>query len=230
VKLYMRDDDMPLSKVAGKEVAEAVNRELKAINAQFTVEPFSQFKIWALALILPQLPDQIEGKTPLDMQLWDRAKKAGKRTAALETPEQQCAGLDELTLGEQKQLLKATLGIMRKGRELKVYAYGELVDAYLEGDAAKIDGIMAKLSYLGISIDKALSDKLLEKLIHVRNRGMAETIAKALSTPDADSCFFAAGVAHYVGKKSVGEILRAEGYTVTRVAAGQGARLLRVSK
>jgi uncharacterized protein YbaP (TraB family) len=63
----------------------------------------------------------------------------------------------------------------------------------------------------------SLLDKLVEKVLYVRNQGMTETILKALAKPDTGSCFFAAGVGHYVGEKSVKELLQSAGYTVTRV-------------
>ena len=92
-----------------------------------------------------------------------------------------------------------------------------MIDAYLKGDSEELAKLITQNSYLGVSMDEAFSKKFTKHLIYIRNEGMAKTIIKDLKADRSKSCFFAAGAGHYVGKKTVGDLLKKNGYTVTRV-------------
>ena len=215
--MYMRKDDKSLVQLVGQDMVKALNEELKAINPALNDQPFQKMKLWALALSLSQIGDQLKGGQPLDMQLWQRAHKAGKKTGALETPQGQAGQLDKFTIDEQKELLSVTLKMMKLSRQKKVKLYQEMVDAYLAGDKEAIEKQFDKSAYMGIKINEELNKKFLNLLLHQRNKEMAKSIQKALSQPDAGSFFFAAGTAHYLGKQSVNDLLKEAGYTVTPV-------------
>jgi uncharacterized protein YbaP (TraB family) len=192
-----------------------LNRELAIVNPMLNAKGLNQFKTWAVAMTVPFLQDQLLGKVALDSQLWARATKADKKTGALEKPEDQVGPMDLFTAGEQKELLSVTLKVMKKSRELKVQPYQELIDAYLMGDIQVAAEIMKKNSSMGVKMSDALMAKFMKNLLHVRNRGMADTIINDLKSPERGSCFFAAGTGHYVGEKNVGEMLKAAGYQIT---------------
>jgi uncharacterized protein YbaP (TraB family) len=214
-KFFMRKDGKTLEEELGKSLLTELNRELAIVNPMLNAKGLNQFKTWAVAMTVPFLQDQLLGKVALDSQLWARATKADKKTGALEKPEDQVGPMDLFTAGEQKELLSVTLKVMKKSRELKVQPYQELIDAYLMGDIQVAAEIMKKNSSMGVKMSDALMAKFMKNLLHVRNRGMADTIINDLKSPERGSCFFAAGTGHYVGEKNVGEMLKAAGYQIT---------------
>ena len=213
----MRKDNKTLEELLGKELLNAYEAELKAINPALDSKPFEKMNVWALAFIPLQLQAQLEGKEPLDVQLWKRGQKAGKKLMALEENEQQLGQMNKLTLDEQKEMLKVTVQVYQKAREAKVVPYKSLVDAYLLGDKKGIEREMGRTSYMGLEIRPELLKKFNRLLLDERNVVMAKTIQEALSKPDAGPCFFAAGTAHYIGKNSVNDLLVKAGYRVTPV-------------
>jgi uncharacterized protein YbaP (TraB family) len=102
-------------------------------------------------------------------------------------------------------------------REKSINPYQEIIDAYLLGDKAAIEKQLTQVSYMGLKVDPELSKKFMELLLLARNKTMTESILKALSEPDSDTHFFAAGTAHYIGDNSVNQLLKKEGYTITPV-------------
>ena len=215
--MLMRNDDQSLEQLLGQETMKAFEDELKAINPALNSKPFQKMKLWALAFVLPQVKMQLQGKVPLDMLLWQSAKKAGKETGALETAQQQLGQLDKLTVDEQKQFFVTTLKVFKKAREQKIDPYKAIIDAYLLGDKGAVEKELTRNSFMGLEIDQNVLEKFIRLLLHERNVVMAASIQKALLDPDKGSHFFAAGTAHYVGEKSVNDLLEKAGYTITPV-------------
>lgn len=214
-KFFMRKDGKTLEEVLDKPLLTELNRELAVVNPMLNAKGLNRFKTWAVAMTVPFLQDQMLGKVALDSQLWERATKAGKKMGALEQPEDQVGPMDLFTADEQKELLSVTLKVMKKSRDLKVQPYQELIDAYLLGDIQSAAKIMKENSSMGVKMSDELVKKFIKNLLLVRNRGMADTIINDLKSPERGSCFFAAGVGHYIGEQNVGEMLKAAGYKVT---------------
>lgn len=217
VGTFMRKDQKTLEQLLGNELYAALEEEIKAVNPALSAKPFAQFKVWALGMMVPALKDQLSGKQALDMQLWSRATKSGKKTGALEKVSDQVGKLDQLTIGEQKHMLEVTLKLLKKSREAGVDPFAELVNAYLSGDDKVIETIMSQDSYMGIKMDPELVEKFYRLLLHERNVGMARSILDALTKNPGQTSFFAAGAAHYIGDKSVVKLLEDAGYKITRM-------------
>lgn len=216
-KYFLRNDGKSLSDLLGDKLVKALDRELHAINPQFSSKAFELFHLWAIGAMLPLLEDQLQGKKALDMQLWDQATKTEKKTGAMETYKTQLGAMSKLPMKDQVALLDLSLQMMKKSRELKIPVYRDILDAYLSGDPQKIDDAMKADSVMGIQYDREMKERMLKLMLDGRNPGMAESITKALSTPTAGSCFFAAGVGHYVGEKNIIHMIKAAGYQVTLV-------------
>ena len=215
--MFIRKGDASLAELVGDKTLADIRMELKAINPALDVKPFEKLKVWAIAGVLPQLKHQLQGKKPLDMQLWERAQKAGKKTGALEVMKEQLGQFDKFTAAEQKEFLGLTLKMLKLGREQGKDPNQEIIDAYLKGDGGAISQTLVRTSYMGVKMSSELHKKFKQLLLYERNKNMADTITKALSQPDAGSMFFAAGTAHYLGEKSVNHYLKESGFTVTPV-------------
>lgn len=214
---YTREGDETLEDIIGREMITALDTELGHINPALNSKPFAKLEVWAVTFTLPQLESQIQGKVPLDVQLWQRAEKAGKKTGALETLKDQLGKFDQFTMEEQKELLSTTLKTMKLAREKGVDPYLEILNGYLTADQKGLEKVMTQEGYMGVKIKPETQKKFNALLLDKRNAGMAATIQKALEDPEVGSCFFAAGTLHYIGDKSVNSLLKKSGYTVSLV-------------
>lgn len=168
--------------------------------------------------MLPMLPFQLEGGKPLDMALWDRAEKAGKKTAGMQTTAEQLAGFHDFNEQEQVVLLEETLRLLKKDRDEGKDSTRDLVDAYVSGDVEKIEAECDKaLKATSEGEHKELGERLIKRLLTDRDVIMADYIDATLKKSPDEVHFFAAGAAHYTGKNGVRAHLAKKGYTVTRM-------------
>lgn len=217
VQVLLRGDGKSLEEVIGNPLRKDVEIEVKSLQPGLELKPFEGFKVWALAVLLPQLKDQIKGLKPLDLQLWERAEQANKSVAGLETPKSQTEGMDKLTIDEQKKLLVFTLDEMKQARKAKQIPYQLLFNAYLVGDVKAMTVLLKNNMLAEGEVDKDLSDKFAEALLYKRNKQMAGVIVKELKNQPEISHFFAVGTAHYLGKENICQYLEKAGYKVTLV-------------
>lgn len=217
VHLFMRKGKKTLQQVVGDQLYAAVDSELKTINPALNAQPFDQFKVWAIGVMLPVMKEQLSGALPLDVQLWNRATKAGKKTGALESMDQQVGKLDQLTIEEQIHLLDVTLRFLKKARKQGIDPYKELVDAYLVGDTAVVEAMYHRDSYLGIKMNPQMLEKFHRLMLDERNANIKESILEVFAKNKKQSSFFAVGAAHYIGDKSVIKLLEDAGYKITRM-------------
>lgn len=218
IAMVTRTDGKELSESIGPKLSKEVAAELERINPAFDVTPFQTVKTWYLAYMLPMLPYMLDGVKPLDMALWDRATAAGKKTAGMQTPEEQAIGFQELTEAEQTTLLKNTLASMRKARKEKKDPHADLVSAYISGDVERIEAEAAKYveeTFQGE--DKELGDRIIKRILTDRDAIMADYIDAELKKSPGEIHFFAAGAGHYVGKENVRVRLERKGYKITRI-------------
>ena len=101
---------------------------------------------------------------------------------------------------------------MEKG----VHPSRKLFDAYLSGDENAIIAAV-NLNAMNSGNNRNVSAKLKRIMLDDRNKRMAAKIDLELEKFSAKSHFFAVGVAHYLGKNSIVDLLRKKGYTVTRI-------------
>lgn len=213
--LFLPDGET-LDQVLPPELLEGAKGAVKAIDPKLPFDLFSRMQVWAFAAGLAGLEDQIKhpGALAQDMMIFQRGALDGKEVGGIETPEEQIAIFNELTLEEQIEMLRDGLQQMREIREGGQSPTQMLVDLYLTGD----------LDALGVELNKwldpdgsALSAKLVERLLTRRNRLMAERIAAKLRTEAGTTFFFAVGAAHLYGPTGLIELLKEEGLEVTRV-------------
>jgi uncharacterized protein YbaP (TraB family) len=219
IGMVTRTDGKELAESIGPELSKQVAEELKHINAALDPTPFQTVKTWYVAYMLPMLPYLLDGSKPLDMVLWDRAEKADKKTAGMQSPEEQAIGFQELTEDEQTVLLRNTLALMKKNRKEKKDPMADLVAAYISGDVDRIDAEATKsISETFPGEDKELGDRILKRILTDRDAIMADYIDTALKRSPQEIHFFAAGAAHYTGKEGVRTQLEKKGYKITRIA------------
>ncbi|MDQ3624967.1 MAG: TraB/GumN family protein, partial [Verrucomicrobiota bacterium] len=208
--MQLMSADKPLSEVLPKELYVRAEAEVKRINSALTLQPFERMKVWALAVTIGLLEEQLKnpGAQPLDALLYARAEAAGKPVGGLETLEEQFNIFDKLSTQEQIAMLRAMLDDMEKARREKRSPFRETREAYLSGDLAQLE---AKINGWASSLDDALEQRLLDAVIVKRNEVMAARMAAKLKEQPGKSLFFAIGAGHLAGEKGVLELLRRAG-------------------
>jgi len=218
VQLVIRHDGKRLSDSIGEKLSKRLDEELKLINPELGTEPFQSLKTWYVAIMLPMLPFQLEGGKPLDMELWDRAEKDGKKTAGIQTTAEQLAGFHDFNEKEQVILLSETLRLLKKDRDEGKDSTKDLVNAYISGDVEKIEAECDKsIKATSEGEHKELGERLIKRLLTDRDIIMADYIDDTLKKSPDDIHFFAVGAAHYTGKSGVRALLAKKGYLITRI-------------
>ncbi|MEM7171289.1 MAG: TraB/GumN family protein [Pseudomonadota bacterium] len=169
------------------------------------------FKPWALMslLIFPkeEFLRKAQGHLPLDQDLTERAKTAGKEVVALETVDEQLGLFDSMLQGDQVAMLSSVVNDLDAAQAL----YSSMVDAYLAGN---VGGIYQQTLERSAQSDPRLTREFEEKIVIDRNHRMAQRLEPLLAT---GKVFAAVGAAHLPGEEGLVELLKNRGYTVTKV-------------
>lgn len=151
---------------------------------------------------------------PMDGTLLARARAAGKQVVYLEPAARQVAILE-------KHLNARALRLMLDDLPRLERQTGQLLAAYLAGDEAKFTAITdeQRRDALAGGYTEAEYDESMEDLLYRRN---ASWIAPIEKLHDAGGAFVAVGAMHLIGPRSVLELLRKKGFTISRAAGHAG--------
>lgn len=157
---------------------------------------------------------------PLDKQLWDRAAKAGKDVAGIETVQEQLSPILNMKPEQHKELLVSTLNDLEATPTDGEGPLDKLINAYLRGDADAIQKMMAQVKQDGAS-SAALVDALLTK----RNKLMADRTLAWMKANSTKSLLVAVGAAHMPGPEGIVKLLEKAGHKVTRLELADTAKV-----
>ena len=137
----------------------------------------------------------------IDIAVQDRANKAGRPSASLESLQEQIDLLFNAPLTEQaKNLLEAC----RQDAFFQEQS-SALAEAYMHQDLDKLMAVMTDATMGGES------EEAMEALIYSRNRNWAEKLVKIM--PER-TCLVCVGAGHLPGPQGLLQLLRDKGYTV----------------
>ncbi len=200
---FMLADGSTLKSLIG---ADLYKRVVAAMAGQGLPESMvATMKPWAVAVTLTTPPSRTG--MVLDLLLYQRAVAAGKAVDGLETPVEQMAVFDQLSLKDQLALLEDTLDNLKDiGQMLDA-----LKDAYLARDLQHLVTI-SDASMRNTAPD--LAERFNERLITERNHRMVERLQPRLHRGRQ---FIAVGALHLPGDEGLLNLLSRQGYRVTRV-------------
>ena len=181
----------------------------------FPFAPLNRMKIWAITAQVVLLDHLMEfaSKQPLDMVIYLRAQKKGKKVGGIETVKEQLDVFDSLTMEEQIRMLKQTLEQLDEFHAKGSDPVTELLEAYLKGDEKKLYDTMMETYDPKNPLDR----KIMKRLFFDRNTHMAERMAKKISENKDTKFFFAVGAGHLLGDTGVISQLRKKGLKLSRV-------------
>jgi len=167
---------------------------------------FSQFKPSLAAIMLAMLEIQKLGFDPaygVDKHFFDRARKAGKQTGALETVDFQINLVTEFTKEEGELLMKTTLKDIDNTRQM----YDDILKAWQTGDADALEKL----------INEALREApvIAKRMLTDRNRNWLPKIRELLN--GKKTAIVIVGAGHLVGREGVVELLKKEGLKVNQL-------------
>ncbi len=201
------EEGKSLSKVLPKPTLEKLDRMMAAGGG--SVQAMEHSEPWAVSLGLIMGVTQTLGfkaELGLDRTLMERAAKAGKPTAGLETVDAQLRALDSVPYDEQAQGLEEFLDDpMQAAREMQdMHAW------WRAGDFAKLDGEMR--------VEMATKTPAAYALLNVsRNDAWLPQVEQRLTGSTDDDTLVVVGSLHLLGQDGLVEKLRAKGYTVERI-------------
>lgn len=152
------------------------------------------------------------GEKPLDLRLALDAKAEGKEVLGLETGEEQLEALASLGMDIQVESLLAMLELKDQLPDV----FETMLELYVTGDIAMITPLSEAVMPLGaVSAESARGyAEFEERIVTKRNLTMATRLEPILAS---GGTFVAVGALHLPGEQGLVELLRAQGFTVTRL-------------
>jgi uncharacterized protein YbaP (TraB family) len=196
----------------GKTLQENISAETYSLAAKRAQElgidigALSPLKPWVVALTMTSLQLQRLGFDPnsgVDRYLAERATKAGKPMAGLETAAFQIELMDQFSASDQESMLRHSL----KEMDLLDKGLDQIVRSWAAGDVPALEDLLvnAMREYPAVH----------QKIIVDRNRRWLPEIERMIE--QGESTLVVVGAAHLVGKEGVIELLKARGYTLEQM-------------
>ena len=214
----------------GEDLADALGAELYSRVETYVVgkgkrmATLDRSQPWAASMQLALLDQMalMATKVPLDMQLYNDAKKAKKVVGGLEAVDEQLAVFAGLSVPDQRALVASTLDKLEQDAREGTSSVERLLQLYLRGEEQALDKELNDYK-MG---DPVLSAKLMQRLLADRNLRMADRIVRHLQEQPGRCHFFAVGAGHYVGKLGLVNLLTARGYRLVRLDLTDPAAVL----
>jgi len=143
----------------------------------------------------------------LDLKLYHTALAAGKPVFGLETPEEQIAVFNDISLSDQIHLIRQILDQRPNMKAMTEH----ILQLYLNRDLDTMFDF-AK-SYLS-GADSGITDRFMKRLNDERNRRMADRMKTRMREGGA---FFAVGALHLPGPQGLLALLEQEGFEVSPI-------------
>ncbi|MEM7524823.1 MAG: TraB/GumN family protein [Pseudomonadota bacterium] len=209
--LILRETPLPLDGYLSPELVEVARAALASYG--MTEEIAAQLKTWFLGLILSipacELQDLGDGTTVLDVRLQTAATAAGTPVEGLETWRSQLAIFSGSTPEEQRQMVRYALA----GQADAEAQYATMRRLYAAEKPLLIWELSAHMARQATPDADKLLAEVWDILIVERNAAMAQAAAAELAK---GGVFIAVGALHLGGAGGLVELIRAQGFDVTR--------------
>ncbi len=207
-QLMLQAGTYPEGDALARHITPATIAKLDEFLAGYGIplEAFARYRPWMLGItvvILPLIKDGFSPDEGLDMYFLHKA--GAKRIEQLEDGTWQIKLLSSFPENVSDSYLQRCIFQAQHAGD----NYAKLAQYWSQGDAQKIDDLMADLSASDTPEEKAFDHRLREE----RNPHMADRLEKCLQSP-SDSCFMVVGAAHVIGSEGILKLLQSRGYKV----------------
>jgi hypothetical protein len=193
-----------LSDVLDSDVYARTEREARTVGVELSM--LDGFEPWLIAVTIMDLGMRRLGfraDRGVEQYLLGKARAHGKPVLGLETVETQIAVFDGLALSEQQALLEQALTELASADEVMT----ALVDAWRSGELEPLAQTLM--------VEFAEFPELYDALVVERNKSWITELERLLT--DGTDYLVVVGALHLVGQDSVIDLLRARGFSVTRL-------------
>ncbi len=159
-------------------------------------------KVWAVVMTLSVPPP--ETGLFMDFSLSIRASGSGLRVVGLETLDQQLSFLEDMSAGQQLELLDQALAEFDRVGEI----HNQMVDSYLAGD---LQALRKEAEDQMDLLTPEAKRYFIKRGIDARNHHMLESLLPLL---EKSSVFVAVGALHLAGEQGLVSLLREHGYVL----------------
>lgn len=174
----------------------------------------ARMKPWILAsfVALPacEMSRKAAGASFLDKQIAEDAVKAGKPIAGLETLVEQLEAMADLPVDFHFKALIETIALGDKMEDV----IETMTELYLAGDIGMTMPMLKAVAPTESGEDESAYAAFETRIVRDRNLVMAEGSKQHLEKGNA---FIAVGALHLPGEEGLVELLRGQGYTITRI-------------
>ncbi|MEJ2315900.1 MAG: TraB/GumN family protein [Gammaproteobacteria bacterium] len=199
----LRSDGRTLYDVLPRATWQRLDERLKRIHSQLGAKLLLPMKTWAVygGMLLLESQMQYPDLRPLDWQLYRKAVEAGK----------QVGGLEKVDV--QFRMLLALLDEMDRF-DLRQESITEfMIQWYLSGDYMRFEEL---LETMPMASDPGLRKALEKQLVYERNARFAKRIAEKIRENPEKSFFFAIGMGHLGGERSIQALLEQAGIGIRK--------------
>jgi uncharacterized protein YbaP (TraB family) len=196
--------------------AERAVAERELAGRGVTLQIADKLRPWMLFSLLAvprcMLREAQQGQPTLDALLMSKAAEAGIPVAGMETYQQAIDSIASVPADTMNELLLEMLRDLSGEEDARRTS----VALYQAAEIAAIweFSILSGAETVGVARSREIFDQLADLLIDTRNRAWMKVLAPALET---GGVFAAFGAMHLVGEAGVIELLRAQGFEVTRL-------------
>lgn len=216
----MLTEAKPLKERIPAELYDRLEKVLARRN--MVAGPFDGFKTWAVAMNMQVIDYAAEMQDfhPLDLAIFTKAALSGKKTAGLETVQQQLDVFNKQSEDAQVMFLEMTLTEMEKADAAGVRSADPLLKPFLDGDVIALNQYMESQMEGILDLEPAQiveMQKLMTAMITDRDIRFAENIKRIIEEAPDTVHLFAIGAFHYTGVNNVREHLENDGLQIDRV-------------
>ncbi|WP_020179526.1 TraB/GumN family protein [Methylopila sp. M107] len=214
VAAYVTQNAIDMSGKGLEGLTEAQTAEVKRrlAEAGLPAEAVAMLKPWFLGITLAtsacELKKMASGKPNVDQTVEKIARDAGVKVVGLETVEEQFGALSKISDETARRMIRDSVATASASDDMQTTTLALY-------RARRVGWYLAtKAETFGSAFDLTAYKDFLEDIVDRRNRLMLER-SKALI--DQGAAFIAVGALHLPGPNGLVALLRAQGYTVTKV-------------
>jgi uncharacterized protein YbaP (TraB family) len=211
----LRSDGRTLYDVLPRATWQRLDERLKRIHSQLGAKLLLPMKTWAVygGMLLLESQMQYPDLRPLDWQLYRKAVEAGKQVGGLEKVDEQIRVFEDFNEADQQEMLLALLDEMDRF-DLRQESITEfMIQWYLSGDYMRFEEL---LETMPMASDPGLRKALEKQLVYERNARFAKRIAEKIRENPEKSFFFAIGMGHLGGERSIQALLEQAGIGIRK--------------
>lgn len=217
VRALSLPDGQTLEQLVSKRTVARIDQHLKELSPLLTRSELPEFHVVMWPIMLANLEAQVRylGTLPMDLQLHQAAREAGKKTGGLEDPLRQLKPLTNLPLDQQVEFLEASLDVLDEDDTNGADPLDTLIRLYAKGDERQLGKFLDRELHRPKLSDE-LETLFVTTLLTERNRRMVAAIDERVRQHPDQTIFIAVGAAHLIGTDSVIAGLRDRDYVVRR--------------